>query len=246
MTVVFVVAIIIGVPALTFALWPLVSPRRAGPGVLALPHDVGEQGLERKVARARRWWRRPIGVATGAVTLVAFGVVSGVGVARYTTRDTRAALAVAAKPDGPTTGAGREQPQAEGGRAVTPQMLQGMLQAARISLFAGRYDEAITAYQAVLRRDPENVDALAHFGLIVGMGGDVDQALQVIDRVLARDPNYPPALLYRGQILYEAKKDTVGAVQAWTRLVTLLPPGEDRERVTKMIADAKAGTMPRP
>ena len=53
-----------------------------------------------------------------------------------------------------------------------------MLQAARTSLFAGtpsaaaqdfqRYDEAIAAYQVVLRRDPENIAVLVHFGLIVG------------------------------------------------------------------------------
>jgi len=32
-------------------------------------------------------------------------------------------------------------------------MLQGMLSAARTSLFAGRYGEAIAAYQAILKRD---------------------------------------------------------------------------------------------
>ena len=26
---------------------------------------------------------------------------------------------------------------------------------------------------------------------------------------------YPPALLYRGQVLYETKKDIAGAVRAW-------------------------------
>src|SRR5262249_39179589 len=102
------------------------------------------------------------------------------------------------------------------------------------------------AYQAVLKRDPENVDALTHFGLIVGMGGHLDQGLQTIDRALARDPNFAPALLYRGQILYEGKKDTAGALQSWQKLVAILPPGEDRERVTKMIADAQAGKMLRP
>jgi tetratricopeptide (TPR) repeat protein len=74
-------------------------------------------------------------------------------------------------------------------------MLQGMLQAARASLFAGRYSEAIAAYQAVLKRDPKNVDAMTHLGLIVGVGGHADQALETLDRALALDPNYPPALL---------------------------------------------------
>ena len=67
--------------------------------------------------------------------------------------------------------------------------------------------------------------ALTHLGLLIGIGGHIDQALGTIDRALARDPNYPPALLYRGQILYEAKKDTASAAQAWERFLTAVPPG---------------------
>ena len=44
-----------------------------------------------------------------------------------------------------------------------------MLQAARQSLFEGRYSEAIAAYQAVLKRDERNVDAMTHLGLIVAV-----------------------------------------------------------------------------
>jgi cytochrome c-type biogenesis protein CcmH/NrfG len=313
LTGVFLAAVIIGIPALTFAVWPLFSSRGPGPTILALPLDARQQLLERKRAvlralhelefehqaghisaadyadvRARyeteaasilteldslgpsatdapsleepraatvaRRWRHPVGVVVGAVALVGFGVALGVGVVRYTAPDPTVGagmvasppLASAANPGGRAPAPMGGGAQAPGGRAVTPQMMQGMLQAARTSLFEGRYDEAISAYQAVLKRDPENVDALAHFGLIVGMGGHLDQAVQTIDRALARDPNYPPALLYRGQILYEAKKDTAGAVQAWEKLLTVLPPGEDRERVTRMIADAKSGKLPRP
>jgi cytochrome c-type biogenesis protein CcmH/NrfG len=131
---------------------------------------------------------------------------------------------------------------------VTPQMLQGMLGAARSSLFAGRYGEAMAAYQAVLKRDPNNVDALTHMGLIAAIASQgtehgpemVTRALDLFDRALARDPNYPPALLYRGQVLYEARKDTAGAIRAWEKFVAVSPPGEDRDRVAQMIAEARA------
>jgi tetratricopeptide (TPR) repeat protein len=125
-------------------------------------------------------------------------------------------------------------------RALSPEMLQGMLQAARASLFEGRYSEAIAAYQAVLKRDPKNVDALTHLGLIVGMGGHADQALETLDRALALDPNYPPALLYKGQILLESKRDPKAAVASWEKFVAVAPPGEDRDRVVKMIQEARA------
>jgi cytochrome c-type biogenesis protein CcmH/NrfG len=119
-------------------------------------------------------------------------------------------------------------------------MLRGMLQAARASLFEGRYGEAIAAYQAVLKRDPKNVDAMTHLGLIVAIGGHADSALETFDKALALDPNYPPALLYRGQVLFESKGDAPGAIRSWEKFLTVAPPGDDRDRVAKMIAEAKA------
>ena len=115
-----------------------------------------------------------------------------------------------------------------------------MLSAARASLFEGRYGEAIAAYQAVLKRDPKNVDALTHLGLIVAIGGHADTALETLERALAIDPEYPPALLYRGQVLYESKKDTAGAIRSWEKFVAVVPPGEERARIEKLIAEAKA------
>ena len=179
------------------------------------------------------------------MALVTFGVALGVGIVRYTEPDPMAG----APPPGSRPMAGMDAPSA--GNAprgpVTPEMLQGMLQAARASLFARRYNEAIAAYQAVLKRDPNNVDAMTHMGLIAAIAAQgehgaemVDRALDLFDRALALDPNYPPALLYRGQVLYEVRKDVPGAIKTWEKFVKVAPPGEDRERVVKMLADARA------
>ena len=70
----------------------------------------------------------------------------------------------------------------------------------------------------------------------------VERALDLFDRALKLDPDYPPALLYRGQVLYEVRKDVPGAIRSWEKFVEVSPPGEDRERVVKMIADARAQT----
>jgi cytochrome c-type biogenesis protein CcmH/NrfG len=118
--------------------------------------------------------------------------------------------------------------------------MRGMLQAARASLFDGRYGEAIAAYQAVLKRDPRNVDALTHLALIVAIGGHGDTALETLDKALAIDPNYPPALLYRGQVLDEVKHDVPAAIASWEKFVAVTPAGEEKERVAKMIADARS------
>jgi len=153
-------------------------------------------------------------------------------------------------PSGPAAPPG--MPPAAGGRALSPEMLQGMLQAARQSLFAGRPQEASAAYQAILKRDPQNVDALTHLGLLLVMSADgprqgelVDHGLQLFEKALAADPNYAPALFYRGQVLYDLKRDTKGAIASWEKFVAVVPAGEDRDRVAKMIADAKAGGAPK-
>jgi hypothetical protein len=50
-------------------------------------------------------------------------------------------------------------------------MLEGMLKAAHASLDAGRYQEAIAAYTAILKRDQRNVDAITHMGVILALAG---------------------------------------------------------------------------
>jgi tetratricopeptide (TPR) repeat protein len=294
--------LVIGVPALAFAVWPLL--RRGGRArLLPLPLDAREQLEEDKRAAlralrelefehaaghvsdadyadlraryeaeaalvlaeldrlgpatapaagevavvtttSRTGWRHPAAIAAAAVALVTFGVALGVGIVRYTEPDPMAGT----PPPGSRPLAGEAPSAANAPRGpVTPEMLQGMLQAARASLFARRYNEAIAAYQAVLKRDPNNVDAMTHMGLIAAIaaqgehGGEmIDRALDLFERALAQDPNYPPALLYRGQVLYEARKDVPGAIKSWEKFVAVTPPGEDRDRVAKMLADARA------
>src|SRR6266478_2064589 len=184
----------------------------------ALPAVSAATGAPRP-APAGRGWRHPAALGTAAVALLVFGVAIGVGIVRYTEPDLMAdtpppGSRPLASLDAPPAGAAPSAANAPRG-PVTPQMLQGMLEAARASLFAGRYGEAIAAYQAVLKRDPKNVDAMTHLALIVAIGGHVDTALESFDKALAIDPSYAPALLYRGQILYESKNDRDGAIRSW-------------------------------
>jgi cytochrome c-type biogenesis protein CcmH/NrfG len=205
-------------------------------------------------ARATSAWRQPVALGAGAVALVVFGVALGVGIMRYTEPDRSAdapmpgsrPLASLDAPGAPASPAAPGGAPAAGGNGpLSPEVLRGMLQAARQSLEAERFSEAISAYQAVLRRDPSNVDAMTHLGLIVAMGGHADSALDTFSKALSIDPNYAPALLYRGQVLYEAKRDTAGAIAAWEKFLAVSPPGAERERVAKLIADAKAGGAPK-
>jgi len=295
---ILVAALVLGLPALAFTLWPLLGARGRSQALLRFPpdrrgeleerkhatlralrelrfeHEAGHIGdddyaelcaryeseaaaalteLDRlgpaapapspaRVVESRSAWRHPAALAAGATLLLAFGIAIGAGVVRYAEPDRSAgAPTPGSRPLAPPSGAGADGSGTPGAqRVVTPAVLQGMLQAARASLSDGRYGEAIAAYQAVLKRDPKNVDAMTHLGFIVAIGGHADTALETFERALAIDPKYPPALLYRGQVLYESKKDTAGAIRSWEKFVAVVPPGEDRVRVEKMIAEARA------
>jgi tetratricopeptide (TPR) repeat protein len=214
----------------------LIELDRLGPAKPAPPTEPAPEP-------GRSAWRHPVAVGTAALLLVAFGIAVGAGIVRYTEPDPMAGQALTgSRPLAQLPG---EAPPATGGegRTIPPEMLRGMLQAARSSLAAGRYGEAIAAYQAVLKRDPKNVDAMTHLGLVVAIGGGAehaDRALETFDRALAIDPNYLPALLYRGQVLYDIKNDSAAAIRSWEKFIAVAPPGEDRDRVAKMISEARA------
>jgi tetratricopeptide (TPR) repeat protein len=199
-------------------------------------------------AATQPWTRRPVTAALGGLALLAFGVALGLGAARYSEPDQSAGRPMTgSRPLAPTLGAEAGGPSAANAPKgpVTPEMLRGMLEAARASLFAERYTEAIAAYQAVLKRDSRNVDALTHLALIVAMGGHTDPALETFERALAIDPNYPPALLYRGQVLYETKHDYAGALRSWEKFLAVVPEGEDHERVAALVREARQRAVKR-
>jgi tetratricopeptide (TPR) repeat protein len=168
-----------------------------------------------------------------------------VGVSRYGTTESaqepaRGRVAMPALPD-----AGAIMPGTPGGGGdssapIPPEIMARMLQAARQALMDGQYQQAIAAYQAVLKRDSQNVDAMTHLGLIVAIGGHADAALETFDKALKIDPKYAPAFLYRGQVLYEVKRDYAGAIKALERYVALAPPGEDRQSAAALIEEARA------
>jgi tetratricopeptide (TPR) repeat protein len=204
----------------------------------------------------RSWTRHPAALVGGALAMLVFGVVVGLGASRFTAPDptvlppgSRIPVTIAPEAAAPPSGTAAATPGAPppgtgsggtgSGRPIPPEMLAGMLRAARQSLMEGRYQEAITAYQAVLKRDSGNVDAMTHLGLIVAIGGHADAALETLDRALAIDPGYPPAHLYRGQILYEVKRDYPGAVAAWQRFLALVPTGEEHDRVKGLVQQAQ-------
>jgi tetratricopeptide (TPR) repeat protein len=203
----------------------------------------GKVATSRPVPARVSAWRHPLAASAAGVVLIVFGIGLGVGIVRYSAPE--------ATPTSPMPGgsalapAPGPVPEGSAPREITPEMLQGMLRAARTAMQEGQYSQAIAAYQAILKRAPKNVDALTHLGLILSLAAQGDQAGMMLDhaldfygRALAVDPNYPPALLYRGDALYK-KQQVQEAISSWEKFLSVAPGGEDRDRVAKMIAEAR-------
>jgi len=216
----------------------------------ALPprREKAEPGAAKRVpgaAAARSWTRRPVTLIAGAVVLVIFGLTLGLGVARYTEPDrtmvpegSRLPVPMDAPgiPGMPGTAAA---PATDPSKPIPPEVFRGMLDAAHQALEAGQYQQAIAAYQAILKRDPKNVEAITHLGVILATAGHDDSALEAFDKALAIDPKYAHAWWDKANLLYEKKQDYKRAIPALEKFVALIPSGQDRDRALKMIQDAK-------
>ena len=104
---------------------------------------------------------------------------------------------------------------------------------------AGRPQDAIPRYQAVLAKDPNNVPALDGLALILVASGSNDGAIVAADRVIAQRPKDPDALFVKGLALY-GKQDWNGAVDVWTVYLDVGQYHFASELVRGYYADAKA------
>jgi cytochrome c-type biogenesis protein CcmH/NrfG len=191
------------------------------------------------------WTRQPAVLAGGAIALLGFGVALGALATRYAAPTPPEPMAGAREEGAPASAIppmGGDAPTAGPGgspRPIPKEMLEGMLRAAHASLDAGRYQEAIAAYKALLKREPQNVDAITHLGVILALAGHTDGALEALDKALAIDPSYAHALWDKARILADARHDYAGAIATWERFVAVVPPGQDRENALAKIGEAK-------
>jgi cytochrome c-type biogenesis protein CcmH len=116
--------------------------------------------------------------------------------------------------------------------------------AARAALNEGKqafgkqdFPKAIDAFKKVLDADPNNPEAHTYIGYILIQAGHGDGALMAFDKALSQAPNFPMALWGKGMVLYQEKKDFAGAREVLERLLNLVPPGEERNEVVKVLAD---------
>lgn len=180
------------------------------------------------------WTRQPVVLGLAGAGILVFGVALGLLVSRHSMPAPPESGTMTAQPETPPGPPGGGAP-----RPLSKEMLEGMLKAAHASLDAGRYQEAIAAYTAILKRDQRNVDAITHMGVILALAGHHAEALEAFDRALAIDPDYAHALWDKAGV-QEARQDHAGAVATLERFVRVSPPSPDRDKAQQRLRDAKA------
>jgi tetratricopeptide (TPR) repeat protein len=115
-----------------------------------------------------------------------------------------------------------------------------LLQEGKIAFNKQDMRKAIDAFKGVLAANPNQPEANSYMGVILMQAGHADGALMAFDKALSVAPNFPMALWGKGMALYQGKQDYAGAREVFEKLLPLLPPGEDRNAIVKVLAEIPA------
>jgi len=187
------------------------------------PEPQAKSASQTRKREARRGANPQFGrwqIIAGGVFLLVFGLALGVMLTRSV----------------------RER-DSEGGTITGDFMTGTTPPAARAALTEGKqafskqdFPKAIEAFKRVLAEDPNNPEAHTYMGYILVQAGHGDGALMAFDKALLQAPNFPMALWGKGMVLYQDKKDYAGARQVLEQLLSLIPAGEERNEVVKVLA----------
>ncbi|MGH7795245.1 MAG: cytochrome c-type biogenesis protein CcmH, partial [Candidatus Binatia bacterium] len=192
----------------------------AAPATKPAPRDTRKikptGGSDR--ARLRRWQ-----LVTGAVFLVIFGLALGV----MLTQSVRPRLSQNDTMTGDFLT----------GTSSTNSTVNAALAEGKTAFAHQEFPKAIEAFKKVLSADPDNSEAHSYMGYILLQAGHGDGALMAFDKALSRAPNLPMALWGKGMVLYQDKKDFAAARGIFEKLLSLVPPGEERNEIAKVLAE---------
>ena len=119
--------------------------------------------------------------------------------------------------------------------AKDPKNLQASIQLGNMLYDAGRYAEAVPAYQQAFALDPKNINVSTDLGTALWYSGRADDALAQYEKSLAIDPTHAQTLFNQGIVRHDGKQDHPRALQSWERLLASNPNYPDREKVQQLI-----------
>ena len=103
----------------------------------------------------------------------------------------------------------------------------------------GNAVDALKQYDAVLKQDPNNIEALTYRGWLLRLAGLVDQGQASIEKAVSLDPNFPDAHFFRGMILFQDRNDPAGAIPEFETYLASNPSPDTVQAVQGVLAQAK-------
>ena len=183
----------------------------------------------------------PLTAVTG-IAGVLFGVIVGylMGVSQQEARSLPVAAATAAAAPAPVAVANEQELQ--GWRnvlATDPKNVRANVELANRLYDAGRYAESIPYYQQAFAGDPKNVNVSTDLATALYYAGRPEEALAQYDRSLAINPKHAQTLFNVGIVKRDARNDPKGAIEAWERLLVVVPDYPDAGKVRTMLGELK-------
>lgn len=120
-----------------------------------------------------------------------------------------------------------------------PKNLQAAVSAANLLYDAQRYGEAIPLYQQAFTLNPSDINVSTDLGTALWYAGRPDEALAQYDQSLALNATHAQTLFNVGIVKSQGKRDYVGAIAAWQKLLASNPSYPDVAKVRSLIADAQ-------
>jgi tetratricopeptide (TPR) repeat protein len=110
--------------------------------------------------------------------------------------------------------------------------------------------EALRVYDAVLQEDPDNVEALAYRGWLLGRAGNdapepavreelLTKALESLDRAIAISPRYGDARFFRGMVLFRFRNEPEAAIPEFEAYLASNPPANQATAVQRVLTEAR-------
>ncbi len=103
----------------------------------------------------------------------------------------------------------------------------------------GEAVEALKLYDAVLKEDPNNIEALTYRGWLLRLAGLVDEAQVALDRAVSLDPSFPDAHFFRAMLLFRDRDNPAAAIPEFEAYLASNPAPETRQAVQDVLDQAR-------
>jgi cytochrome c-type biogenesis protein CcmH len=121
--------------------------------------------------------------------------------------------------------------------AVGQASIETLMEFGDAAWHAQDYERAFSAYQTVVKRQPDNAEALSRFGQVLFFVGRNEEAIEILRAAVRLDNKLYEAHMTIGNLLF-GEKDAKGAIAAWEQYQLVAPEG-GTDRVADLIASAR-------